>query len=162
MSTQNCSKQKILQELGEDAAYTFKGLYKTADWLRLECKILLFITLLFSIIILGFDNSSSIYTKILSIVALIASVWLLVNQKEYEKVEDYMRLADEYKNLFDEIRNTYYSKDLKNIKDLQQKINNLRKKSHEYPIGKIARWWSEIVIKKEMNLGWIYEECDKK
>ncbi len=105
MSTQNCNEQKILQELGEDAAYTFKGLYKTADWLRLEYKILLFITLSFSIIVLGFDDSlPGLWVKILSVMALIASVWLLINQKEYEKVEDYMRLADKYKNLFDRIK----------------------------------------------------------
>ena len=163
MSIQNYNKRKRLQELGEDAAYTFKGLYKTADWLRLEYKILLFITLSFSIIVLGFNDSlPGLWVKIISVVALIASVWLLINQKEYEKVEDYMRLADKYKNLFDKIRNTYYSKSFENIEALQQEMNNLREESHKYPIGKIARWWSRRVIEKEMNLGWIYEECNEK
>lgn len=163
MSIHNCNKRKILQELGEDTAYTFKGLYKTADCLRLEHKILLFITLSFSIMILGFDDKlPNLVTKILSVIALISSIWLLVNQKEYEKVEGYMRLADKYKNLFDKIRNTYYSNNFENIEAFQQEMNDLREKSHSYPIGKIARWWSKRVIKKEMNLEWIYKECDEK
>jgi len=95
-------------------------------------------------------------------IALIASMWLLVNQKKYEKVEGYMRLADKYKNLFDRIRNAYYSSNFENIETFQQEIKNLREKSYNYPVGKIARWWSKRVIKKEMNLEWIYEECNEK
>jgi hypothetical protein len=163
MSIHNCNKRKILQELGEDAAYTFKGLYKTADYLRLQYKFLLFIILLFSIIMLGFgDTLQSLVTKILSVIALLASIWLLVNQKEYEKIEDYMRLANKYKNLFDEIRNAYYSNNFENIETFQQEINNLREQSYSYPIGKIARWWSKHVIRKEINLEWIYEKCNEK
>ena len=158
MLPQNCKKRKILKELGEDAAYTFKGLYKTADWLRLEFKILVLITLLFSLIILGFgDNIPDTWSKILSITALIASIWLLINQGKYEKVKDYMRLANQFKNLYDKIRNSYYSGHFKNIPDFQNEMVKLRRKTHKYPIGKIARWWSKYVIKDEMNLEWIYK-----
>ena len=32
---------KILQRLGEDTAYTFKGLYKESDWLACQYKLYL-------------------------------------------------------------------------------------------------------------------------
>jgi hypothetical protein len=37
-----------LKRLAEDCAYTFKGLYKTADWLKLEYKLYLAVPIIFS------------------------------------------------------------------------------------------------------------------
>ncbi|WP_434579272.1 hypothetical protein [Thermoanaerobacterium thermosaccharolyticum] len=129
-----------------------------ADYLRIKFKVLVFGSIFLSVITLGFDNVlPSLFLKLISTISLIFSIWQLIEQSNYEKIKDYMRLANKYKNLYDEIKKMYYEKNISEIDNILQKITELRIESTEYPINKIARIWSKCVIRKEMNLEWLYE-----
>jgi len=156
--SQNCINKKVLQRLGEDLAYTFKGLYKTSDWLEWEYKILLLFPILLGLISLGLDcYIPPLYLKIFSIWCIYSTVHILANQKSYEKISGYRKLADEFKKLYDEVEFKYYCSDFSNLDELKRKKDELMNKISEYPISKVGRHWSRWKIKKEMNLNWIYE-----
>ena len=167
MSNQTCKKK--LQRLGEDAAYTFKGLYKTADSLGFLYNIFLIIPIILSILCLGFEaNLPDWIIKIVSCLSLIAVLILLFKKSDFSesKIERYRKLANEYKEIYDEIECCYYDcnerKDIKkNIDSIMDRISKLRQKTVELPINILGRFLSKRNIQKEMDLGWICSEKNK-
>lgn len=167
MLNQTCKKK--LQRLGEDVAYTFKGLYKTADSIDFLYNIFLIIPVILSVLCLGFEeNLPHWIIKIVSCLSLIA-VFILLFKKKYfseNKIERYRKLANEYKDIYDEIESYYYScnenEDInKNIDSIMNKISKLRQKTVELPINILGRFLSKRKINEEMDLGWIYSEKNK-
>jgi len=164
MSNQTCKKE--LQRLGEDTAYTFKGLYKTSDSLNFLYSVFLILPAIFSVLSLGFEaNLPHWIIKIISCFSLIA-VLILLFKKNYfseKKIESYRKLANEYKDIYDEIEDYYHScnenEDInKNIDSIMNKISKLRQKTVELPINILGRLLSKRKIKKEMDLDWVYSE----
>ncbi|MDY0178158.1 MAG: hypothetical protein RBR85_02860 [Bacilli bacterium] len=153
------SQKKVLQRIGEDTAYTFKGLHKTADWLNIEYKIYLTLPIVFSIIVLGFDDYFGSFTlKVIAVVSLVFTFMVIKNQNEYEKINTYRQLADKYKCLHDKAETYYYEDNEINLIELQNTKANYSKELNEHPISMIGRFWSKKVIEEEMNLKWIKEE----
>lgn len=146
----------LLKRLGEDTAYTFKGLYKESDWLELKYKLYLSIPIIFSIVSLGFDQEiNPLYLKILAVASLIFTVLVLLGQKRYENIDSYRKVADEVKIIYDKSEKYFVLEEVDQYEELSKEWENLRKKMVTLPVGVIGRKLSKIRIKKEMNLSWL-------
>ncbi len=153
------NQEKILQRIGEDTAYTFKGLHKTADILQFQYKLYLIVPIVFSIISLGFSNDlPDIVLKILAVIALVSTCCAIINQKEYEKITSYRKLADEYKKIYDETENYFHNNIFDKSEEIQLKKNILANKFDELTISKKAHCTTQNTIKEEMNLDWLKTE----
>jgi glucan phosphoethanolaminetransferase (alkaline phosphatase superfamily) len=165
----NQTYKKKLQRVGEDAAYTFKGLYKTADSLGFFYNILLIIPIILSISCLGFEAHLSHWIiKIVSCLSLIAVFILLFKKNDFSesKIEKYRKVANEYKEIYDEIECYYHDCDEKRdiekkIDSIMNRISKLRQKTVELPINILGRFLSKRKINEEMDLGWIYSGKNK-
>jgi len=116
------NQEKILQKIGKDTAYTFKGLHKTADILQFQYKLYLIVPIIFSIISLGFsDDLPDVVLKMLAVIALVSTCCAIVNQKEYEKITSYRKLADEYKKFMMKQKIIFTMKFLINIMKVKLK-----------------------------------------
>ena len=150
------SQLKTLQRMGEDIAYTFKGLHKTADELQFKSKMYLVVPIIFSIVMLGFSEElNEIVLKSLAVISLIATCCLIINQKEYEKISSYRKLADQFKKLYDRLENDFYSETYENVEKLQAIKDEIVSMLNEYPISKKAYKQVQKTIKTEMNLEWL-------
>lgn len=157
------NQKKVLQRIGEDTAYTFKGLHKTADWLSVEYKIYLTVPIIFSIIALGFDDYfNNLTLKIIAVLSLIFTFLILKNQNEYEQINAYRQLADKYKNIYDKVEIYYYDNKEVNLIDLQNEKIKCSKELNKHNISFIGRFWSKKVIDNEMNLLWIKDDTNEK
>ena len=150
---------KILQRLGEDTAYTFKGLYKESDWLACQYKLYLLVPIVFSFVSLGFDEQlPGIWIKVLTVISLIFIFLALLQQKRFESVDSYRRLANEIKTIYDRAVASYHLREAENISELREQWAILREQTQKYPISSIGRCLSKRKIEEEMNLSWIHEE----
>ncbi len=152
------TNKKYLQRLGEDCAYTFKELFKTADWLKLEYKLYLAVPIIFSIVSLGFEDMiPAFWLKVMAVLSMIFTSIALMHQSEYEKIEAYMKLGNDFKTLYDDIESDFYRDDISRIEEFKERIERLRKKTTEFPINIMGRFWAKNKIEKEMNLEWLKE-----
>lgn len=148
--------EKYLKSMAENVAYTFKGLYKTSDWLENSYKILLIFPIILCIGILAFDlYLPKIALDILAFLSLASTIYLVCNQKEYEKINDYRELANEFKSIYDELEMQYKSANISGLKEINGKIGELNKKTSELSISLMGRFLSKRAIEKEMNLDWL-------
>lgn len=146
-----------IKKLAEDAAYTFKGLHKTADYYEISSKGYLTIPILFSIINLGFDAYlNTVVLKILAIISLFATTLVLFNQKKYPLIEEYRKLANQFKEQYDLLEIMFNNRDHNSeINEPRNTIATLNQKTTKLPVSLLGRLWSRRVIKKEMNLKWL-------
>lgn len=152
----NDKKLNLLQRIGEDSAYTFKGLYKESDWLELKYKLYLLIPIIFSIVSLGFDQEiPAIYLKVLAVSSLVFTVFVLVGQKRFESINSYRELADKIKLIYDKSEECYLLEKADEYESLKEKWDSLREQMVNHPIGLVGRFLSKTKIKKEMNLTWL-------
>lgn len=149
--------KKVIQQEAENVAYTSKGLFKTADWLKIQYKVCILSTFLIGLVLLGF-NISILFPKFLGIVSIMISIALLLNEKDFKKSEGYYRLANRYLSIYKDLQEMYYQGgNPERLQNLREQIKKLDKETSNYPISKGGRWWSKRVVKSEMNLDWIYE-----
>lgn len=149
-------KLKLIQRLGEDAVYTFKGLYKESDWLEHKYWLYLSVPIVFSIVALGFDQYlPELWLKILAVISLIFTAFALLGKKRLESVDSYRCLAEEIKTIYDRAEEAFALKKTENYSKLRKQWEILRKQTQRYPIGRIGRYLSKRKIKKEMNLSWL-------
>ena len=147
---------KVLQRLGEDTAYTFKGLYKESDWLEYKYRLYLSISVIFPIVSLVFDQElSRLFIKILAVISLISIFLALLGQKRFECVDSYRCLADQIKTIYDQAEEAYFLEETENYGELREQWDILRQQTQKCPIGIIGRYLSKRKIKKEMNLSWL-------
>ncbi|MCG3734662.1 hypothetical protein [Vibrio cincinnatiensis] len=152
----NDNEKQLLRRLGEDSAYTFKGLHKQADLLDRKYKLYLSLPIIFSIVAIGFNEEiPSLILKLIAVVALTGSVLALIEQKDFENSGGYRELADQVKNLYEKIEVSYHLDDFSNFASLSTEWSELRKSFKDYPIGSRAYKLTQKNIKKEMNLGWL-------
>ncbi len=158
----NEKKLSLLQRLGEDTAYTFKGLYKESDWLELKYKLYLSIPIIFSIVSLGFDQEiNPVYLKTLAVASLIFTMLVLLGQKRYESIDSYRTLADKIKRIYDKSEQYFILEEFDQYDELKNDWDTLSKKMVSHPIGFMGRFLSKVKIKKEMNLSWLGGEYTK-
>ncbi len=152
-------QEKILQRIGEDTAYTFKGLHKTADILQFQYKLYLIVPIIFSIISLGFSNDfNETLLKILAVISLISTCCVIINQKEYEKITSYRKLANDYKKIYDEAENNFHNKIFDKSNEIQIKKDILSNDRNELTIIDKAYNKTKTTINAEMNLDWLKTE----
>lgn len=143
-----------LKNMAEGLAYTSKGLFKTADILKLEYKILLGISIFVSILTLAFDMHQVI-VKVLGVLSLFASIWMMINENNQHKVSQYMELGNDFLTLYYEVEKSYFDNATPSD-TIYQKRDELIKMTRDLPIFLLAKKWVDKVIVKEMNLQWIY------
>ena len=95
-----------MKHWAEDAAHEFKGLHKTADIYHYLCRVSTIAIFLIAVGILA-GSPGEMLGRVLGSVGLLLSVVLLVFQKDTEKVRDYRRHADRYKNVYDALEQTH-------------------------------------------------------
>jgi hypothetical protein len=86
-----------------------------------------------------------------------ATLYLMFNQREYEKLKSYRLLANNFKEIYDKLEINYYNNNFNNLMSIQERINGLRSETSDYPISFVGRYWSGRVIQKEMDLSWVYK-----
>lgn len=146
--------QQELKNIGESLAYTAKCLFKTADILKVQYKVLLGISIFVSLISIAYDMNPYL-AKFLGIVSVFASVWLLIVENSQHKVIQYMSLGNEYLNLYGEVERCYHNS-LSLTDDIYERRATLNEKTKEISISWLAKKWVDKVIKEEMNLQWVY------
>lgn len=148
--------KQVLQKLGENAAYTFKGLYKTSDWLECIYRLCVAVPFLLSFLTLG-DLVHGILAKVLAVASLMFSVALIANQNSFSAITEYRRLANEFKAIYDEIERKYHCRDFTELESLSKRFQQLLKETSGFPISRVGYWWARRVITREMDLNWIHE-----
>jgi hypothetical protein len=152
----NDNEKKLFQRLGEDTAYTFKGLYKKSDLLEFKYRLYLSIPIIFSIVSLGFDQEiPGYYLKGIAVASLVFTMFALIEQKNFEKSSSYRSVADDVKILYDRAEALYLQDKFDAYNELQLKWENLRRELSDFPIGGYAYWRTTKTIKTEMNLAWL-------
>ena len=152
----NENEKLIIKRLGEDTAYTFKGLHKQADWSDKKYKLYLSVPIIFSIVSLGFDEEiASLALKCIAVLSLIVTVFALMDQKEFEKSNGYRDLADRIKFIYDKAERCFALDDFSQYETLCNEWDLIRKDLKDYPIGSLAYKRTRKVINQEMNLSWL-------
>lgn len=155
-------ERKLVQRLGEDTAYTFKGLYKESDWLKYKYRFYLSIPIVCGLVSLGIhQHIPELWLKILAVVSLVLIFLALLGQKQFESVNSYRRLADKIKTIYDLAEEAYLLNEFENYNELREQWSALREETQKYPIGVVGRFLSERRIKTEMNLSWLGGEYGK-
>jgi hypothetical protein len=147
-----------VRNIGEDCAYSFKGLYKQSDWMEKSIRIYVFAPLLSSILFLVAPTlAQSTFGTMLSVITLIFSIIMLTKRNQTESIVGYRDLANQFKEIYEQAELMYHSKNYDNeqIKKLVEKKSELNTNTSRFPISGIARIWSKLVIKHEMNIDWL-------
>lgn len=155
MLTPTCEEEIILQKLGVDTAYTFKGLYKTADWLEFTQKWLLLIPIVLSVAVFIFQPfTSGLIINILVFVGLVITIYVILTQRDYDKKKAIRELANEFKTLYDKLFADYCGNEKPDLKELAKEANQLRLRTAELPVSWIGYLLCRIYINREMDLAW--------
>lgn len=152
-----------LMRQAEEAAYSFKGHMKSADWVTWWLRICVGVPIIISVILLTWQGMNPELSRFLNCIAFIFSVLILTSpllsnqDRAIATIKGHMDLGNDYLTLYKEIRDilsdsTPTKADMEKI---SQKMNELDKKTSSLRIGMVARKWSECVIEKEMDLDWI-------
>lgn len=163
------NKKELLYQLAEEAAYSFKGHMKTADWIGVAIAFYIFIPMVTSLLVLIF-SLPSFWQKIASLfgflfAALALNSSLANNRRETDQiVRKHMELGNRYLALYNEIK--VIATDIENLNQvelsqLQQKIDELNTETNRLRIGFVGRWWSKWKIRTEMDLDWLYKDNSK-
>ncbi|WP_444935330.1 hypothetical protein ACJJIW_12415 [Microbulbifer sp. JMSA004] len=148
--------QEMYKRIGEDTAYTFKGLYKESGWLELKYRFYLSVPIIFSIISLGFDGDiSGIYLKALAVASLIFTFLALLDQKKFEKIDSYRVLAEKVKLIYDSAEESYTHNNPDHLQKLKCDWIVIKAELVNHPISIVSRLISKRSIKSEMNLKWL-------
>lgn len=151
------SERKALQKIGLDAAYTFKGLYKTSDWFTIRNGGLLIVPIILGLIALASKTIPDKYLTSFEVIGLLATFLALITQGAHSKAALYQKHANEFKDVFDEAAAAYLRGSPTKADELMKRVSKLRQKTIETPITLIGRWWAEWRIGREMDLAWLNE-----
>lgn len=159
------TKKELLHQLAEEAAYSFKGHMKTADWTGVAIAVYIFVPMITSLLILIFDLPL-FGQRVASLIGFLFAAFALnsalaSNRNEAERsVEQHMELGNKYLNLYNEIKvlATEIDKvDQARLSQLQQRIGGLNAETSKLRVGFAGRCWSRLTINKEMDLRWLYK-----
>jgi len=146
-------RNETLKHCAEDAAYQFKVLHKTADIYHYVYRGSTIILSLIAVMTFAWD-ASGIFGKGCGALGLLLSIILLVYQQDIEKVRDYRKHADRYKNVYDWLEQAN-AEETPSLEGIAKTIAELRELNAAFPVSKPAHWWTNMVIDKEMNLDWL-------
>ena len=147
----------------EEAAYSSKGHFKTADSFKSSVKVYISLPIILSIIIIIFSGMPQWLGKLLSFISIISSILALTsslvsNQEQAAKIiSNHMTLGNEYLDLFKDIRNISTKEQITNeeVNQISERMKLLDRRTDKLQISFIGRAWSKFRINKEMDLSWI-------
>ncbi len=157
------SNKEILYSFAEETAYSSKGHFKTADWLRQSLMFYIVIPFITSAITLVFQVPEP-WQRIVSFAGFLfsffalVSVWSSNRDKADLEIRKHMELGNKYLSIHKEIRIlSAQSGELSSekIQDLSKRINELDQETTTCTISFVGRWWSKIRINSEMDLDWL-------
>lgn len=151
------AEKKALQAVGRDAAWTFKGLYKTSDWFTIRNGLLLIVPIGLTLYGFGASGLSAVVQKWFEVAGLGATVLALITQGAHGKAALYQKHANEFKDIYDEAAAAYLASAVGKVVELNKRLAKLRQKTIETPISLTGRWWAKLRISKEMDLRWVDE-----
>ena len=152
-----------LKRLAEEAAYSAKGHFKSADWIRVSVKLYVAVPLVTSLIIFVFDVEG-ILEKCLAFLGALFSGLALTSvvgtrpEKAERAVREHMQLGNEYLDLYKELRAVHEigeAIDSDRVHALRERMSGLDGKSSKLPIGIVGRYWAKVRIRSEMDLKWL-------
>ena len=146
-------KNETLKHWAQDAAFQFKVLHKTADIYHYLYRGSTLVLFLIAVLTLAWEPSGN-FGKVCGALGVLLSAVLFVYQKDIEKVRDYRKHADRYKNVYDSLERAN-AEENPWLDGLAKAIADLRELNAEFPPSKPAHWWTNRVIDKEMNLDWL-------
>lgn len=121
--------------IAEEAAYSAKGHFKSADWIKLIINMLIAVPLVTSLLTFGF-NLGQLITQIVSFIGLLFSFIALLYTNEHvilnSKIIDHMELGNSYLELYKAIRTVCFEPSCitkEEVLNFQTKISELDKKS---------------------------------
>lgn len=108
-----------------------------------------------AVVTLAWEPSGNV-SKATGAFGLLLSVVLLVFQLDIEKVRDYRKHADRYKTIYDSLERAN-AEENPSLDAIAAAIAVIRERNADFPVSKPAHWWTDAVIKKEMNLDWVFK-----
>ncbi len=158
------TKKRLLYQIAEESAYSFKGHMKTADGHGFTLACFIVVPLVTSLLILIWDlplfvqRIASAAGFLFSALALNST--LATNKEKAGKtIEAHTNLGNKYLNLYNEIKVAATNMDVLDQAKLdyfQKKIGELNGETTKLRITFIGRCWSKWRIEKEMDLKWLY------
>lgn len=162
------TKKQLLYHLAEEAAYSFKGHMKTADWIGIAIAVYIFVPMITSLLVLLFDLPL-LGQRVASLLGFLFAAFALNsalanNRNEANRtVERHMELGNKYLDLYNEIKiaaTEIDRVDQARLSQLEKRIAELNAETSKLRINFVGRWWSKWRIEKEMDLRWVYEGND--
>lgn len=152
-----------LMKYAEETAYSSKGHFKSADWVKTSLVVYIVLPIIISIVIITFLNLQGWLSRLLGSISLISSILALAsplvsNQEQALKmINEHMALGNEYLVIHKEIRNLSTHEQITNdqIEYITEKIKLIDIRTDKIQISFMGRLWSKLKINKEMDLGWI-------
>ena len=158
----NLETKKNIAMVAEEIAYSSKGHFKSADWIKISLSIYILVPLLFSLIIFIWGD----YYKIFSFISLFFSILAinssLANNRDIanKEIKRHMEIGNNYLEIYKELRNSFSnvsSVDINILDSYRKRISLLDNQSNNCNINFAGRIWSKVTIKKEMDMSWIYK-----
>ncbi len=158
-------RQNLLKH-AEEVAYSSKGHFKAADWTKISVRVFICVPIVLSIILIVYSDMTMWLSRLLNCVTMIFSFLALAsplvsNQDQAcKKIDSHMGLGNDYLDIYKQLRDLSTEDSITQAKlgEISKKIRELDKRSNELRIPLIARWWSACVVKKQMDLDWVYEK----
>jgi len=157
--------RRELQRLAEEAIYSAKGHFKTADWIGMAVAAYVTVPLLTSLVIFIFDPTETI-EKVLALlgaafsVLALASVWSQRRDKSDRAVKMHMDLGNKYLELYKEMRTQWASRDVspEAAAELRERLSALDRQTTQTRIGLVGRYWAKCTLRSEVDIGWLAKE----
>jgi hypothetical protein len=156
------SRQNLMKH-AEEVAYSSKGHFKSADWTKISLRIFISVPIILSIILIVYSDWPKEINRFLNCVSMIFSFLALasplVNNQDQacKRVIDHMSLGNKYLDIYKQIRDLSTETTITNaqVAVISRKIRDLDKQTNDLRIPTVARIWSWVVIRYQMDLTWI-------
>jgi len=154
---------KVIYQLAEEAAYSAKGHFKSADWIRVSLSVYIFVPLFTSLIIFVV-HLPDLADRILSFIGLLFASLALSSSRSNNRdrvskeIKNHMELGNRYLELFKRMRTMAAGSGSPNeetLDDLQKQISELDAQTNKLRINTVGYWWTRLRINREMDLDWL-------
>ena len=146
-----------VQRVGQNAAYTFKGLMKSADILQLYQTVLTVIPFVLGAVALGNKWSPPVW----GVASLIAGFLLVLSSRSFGAIEQYRENAMRFKKLHErccvEFEAGTPTEEV--ARKISEEYSRLERELSGTPILVLGYLWARITVSEEMASPW-NSECE--
>lgn len=161
----NSGAKRELQRLGEEAIYSAKGHFKTADCIGMAVIAYVTVPLLTSLVIFIF-NPIEFVEKLLALlgagfsVLAISSAWANRSDKAERVVKGHMGLGNKYLELYKEMREAHSTDEVAPdaVSRLRHRLSALDNETSKTRIGLVGRFWAKWTLTSEVDVNWMRED----